>query len=150
MSQRTLWEEGHESGRRVVVLGAALALTAAAVDLILFWRLTMLFDVAFVLLCVALALLVRPADFFTVGVLPPLLMVGVLTLIGATRPTLVADESDGTVQAVVSGLSAHAGALIVGYLLALGVLAVRHRVLSRAQAASKRLGSPAPTRSTSG
>ena len=148
MSQRTLWEEGHEPGRRVVVLGVALALTAAALDLILFDRLTALFDVAFVLLCVALALLVRPADFFTVGVLPPLLMVGLLALIGATRPELVADKGDGVLQAVISGLSAHAGSLIVGYLLALGVLAVRHRVL--AQAASKRLGSPAPTRTTSG
>ena len=149
MSQRTLWEEGHESGRQVVVLGVALALTITAVDLVVFGRLTVLFDVCFVLSCVALALLVRPSDFFTVGVLPPLLMVGVFVLIGLTRPDVIADPSDGVVQAVVSGLANHAGALITGYLLSLGVLAVRHRVLSR-QAASNRLGSPAPTRTTSG
>ena len=147
MSQRTLWEEGHESGRQVAVLGVALALTAAVLDLWLFDRITVFFDICFVLLCVAMALLVRPKDFFTVGVLPPLLMVVVFTLLGATRPEVVADEGDGVVQAVVAGLGHHAGALVTGYLLCLAILAVRHRVLGQA---SKRAGSPAPTRTTSG
>ncbi|GAA4712085.1 DUF6542 domain-containing protein [Nocardioides conyzicola] len=154
MSQRTLWEEGHESGRQVVVLGVALALTVTALDLVAFGRLTVLFDICFVLSCVALALLVRPSDFFTVGVLPPLLMVGVFVLIGLTRPDVIADPGDGVVQAVVSGLASHAGALTTGYLLSLAVLALRHRVLRHRvlsrQAASNRLGSPAPTRTTSG
>jgi hypothetical protein len=153
VSQRTLWEEGHESGRQVVVLGVALALTFTALDLLVFGRLTVLFDIGFVLMCVAVALLVRPSDFFTVGVLPPLLMVGAFVLIGVAQPDLVADAGDGAIQAVVSGLSHHAGALIVGYALCLGVLAVRHRVLGqreRERQASNRLGSPAPTRTTSG
>jgi len=158
VSQRTLWEEGHESGRQVVVLGVALALTFTALDLLLFGRLTVLFDIGFVLMCVAVALLVRPSDFFTVGVLPPLLMVGAFVLIGIAEPDVVADAGDGVIQAVVSGLSHHAGALIVGYALCLGVLAIRHRVLrhrvlgQRTQAGqdSNRLGSPAPTRTTSG
>ncbi|GAA1762407.1 hypothetical protein GCM10009795_006190 [Nocardioides hankookensis] len=149
MSQRTLWEEGHEPGRQVAVLGVALTLTITALDLLVFGHLTVLFDICFVLVCVLLALLVRPRDFFTVGVLPPLLMVGAFVLIGSTRPDVIADDTDGVVQAVVSGLSHHAGSLITGYALALGVLALRHRVLSR-QAASNRLGSPAPTRTTSG
>lgn len=154
MSQRTLWEEGHESGRQVAVLGVALALTMTALDLVLFGRLTVLFDIFFVLMCVLLALLVRPRDFFTVGVLPPLLMVGAFVLIACTQPEVIADDTDGVVQAVVSGLSHHAGSLIVGYAAALGVLAVRHRVLGQRaterQATSNRLGSPAPTRTTSG
>jgi hypothetical protein len=154
VSQRTLWEEGHEPGRQVVVLGVALALTITALDLLVFGHLTLLFDICFVLACVLLALLVRPRDFFTVGVLPPLLMVGVFVLIGLTRPGVIADDTDSVVQAVVSGLSHHAGSLITGYALALGVLAVRHRVLRQRaqdrQAASNLLGSPAPTRTTSG
>lgn len=156
MSQRTLWEEGHESGRQVVVLGVALALTFTALDLLIFGRLTVLFDIGFVLMCVAVALLVRPRDFFTVGVLPPLLMVGSFVLIGIARPAAIADAGDGAVQAIVSGLSHHAGALIVGYALSLGVLAIRHRVLrhraldQRERQASNRPGSPAPTRTTSG
>jgi hypothetical protein len=149
VSQRTLWEEGHESGRRVVVLGVALALTVTALDLLVFGRLTAVFDVGFVLLCVGLALLVRPSDFFTVGVLAPPLMVTVFVLVGVSRPEVIADATDGLVQAVVSGLSQHAGALIAGYLLSLAVLAVRHRVMGR-QDASNRVGSPAPTRTTSG
>ena len=159
MSQRTLWEEGHESGRQVVVLGIALALTTTALDLLVFGRLTVLFDIGFVLTCLALALLIRPSDFFTVGVLPPLLMVGSFALVGVTRPDVIADATDGVVQAVVSGLSHHAGALIFGYALCLGVLALRHRVLGQRdlhqrersrQSVSNRPGSPAPTRTTSG
>lgn len=146
--RRTLWEEGREPGRQVVALGLALALTAVVVDQWLVGHVGVLFDLCFVLLCIATALAVRPSDFFTVGVLPPMLMVGVFAMIGTTRPELIADPSDGVIQAVVSGLSHHAGALVTGYLLCLAVLAVRQKVL--AQAASKRAGSPAPTRTTSG
>lgn len=149
MSQRrTLWEEGREPARQVVALGLALALTAVVLDQWLAGRVGVVFDVSFVLLCLATALAVRPADFFTAGVLPPMLMVVVFTLVGATRPEMIADPGDGVVQAVVSGLGHHAGALVAGYLLCLAILAVRQRVL--AQAASKRSGSPAPTRTTSG
>ena len=167
MSQpRTLWEEGREPGRQVVALGVALALSAVVLDLALFGSVDWFFNVVFVLACVAMALAVRPRDFFTVGVLPPLLMVAVFTLVGLTHPDAIADRGDGVVQAVVSGLSHHAGALVTGYLLALLVLAIRHRVLDghpvlptlpgspqaqpQGQAASKRAGSPAPTRTTSG
>jgi hypothetical protein len=146
--RRTLWEEGREPGRQVVALGLALALTAVVLDQGTFGSVGVLFDVCYVLICVAMALAVRPRDFFTVGVLPPLLLVGVFGLLGATRPDLVADPGDGVIQAVVSGLGHHAGALVTGYVLCLAILAVRHRVV--AQAASKRAGSPAPTRTTSG
>lgn len=149
MSQRrTLWEEGREPGRQVVALGLALALTAVVVDQALTGNVGWIFDVSFVLICVGTALLVRPSDFFTVGVLPPLLMVAVFTLLGLTRPGVIADKSDGVIQAVISGLGHHAGALVIGYALCLGILAIRHRV--NAQAASNRDGSPAPTRTISG
>ena len=134
MSQsQTLWEQGHEPGRQVVVLGVALALSVVAVNLLLTGELGLLFDIGFVLLCLAVALAVRPSDFFTIGVLPPLLMVGVFTLLAVTRPDQIADTGDGAIQAVVTGLSHHAGALVVGYLGALAVLAIRHRVLARHQ-----------------
>lgn len=131
MSQRTLWEEGREPGRQVVALGLALALTAVVVDQALLGQVGLFFDICFVLICVAMALAVRPRDFFTIGVLPPLLMGAVFILLGATRPATIADPSDGVVQAVVTGLGHHAGALITGYVLCLAILAVRHRVLSR-------------------
>ena len=148
--RRTLWEEGRDPGRQVVALGLALALTAVVVNQAITGSVGWIFDICFVLICVGTALAVRPSDFFTVGVLPPLLMVVVFTLLGATRPDLIADPGAGVIQAVVSGLSHHAGALVVGYALCLLTLAVRHRVLSQGQAASNRVGSPAPTRTISG
>lgn len=148
MSQRTLWEEGREPGRQVVALGLALALSAVVIDQAIFGQVGIFFDICFVLICIAMALAVRPSDFFTVGVLPPLLMGIVFTLLGATRPDVIADKTDGVIQAVISGLGHHAGALVTGYLLCLAILAVRHRVIT--QAASNRSGSPAPTRTISG
>jgi hypothetical protein len=118
------------------------------IDQALFGQVGLFFDVCYVLICVATGLAVRQRDFFTIGVLPPLLMVAVFTLLGATRPDVIADPTDGVIQAVVAGLGHHAAALVIGYVLCLAILAVRHRVLS--QAASKREGSPAPTRMTSG
>lgn len=151
---RTLWEEGREPGRQVVALGAALALTAVVIDVAVVGRVSLFFDLCFITMCVAVALAVRPTDFFTVGVLPPLLMVGVFTLLGLTRPEVIADPRDGVIQAVVSGLSHHSVALVVGYLLCLGCLALRQRLAQPTGRptgqAAKRSGSPAPRRTTSG
>lgn len=152
LPRRTLWEEGHEPGRQVVALAAALALSGVVVDIALGGDLGVLFDLAFVGLCVTVALLVRPRDFFTVGVLPPLLMLGVLVLLEVTQPSVLGEPADGAVQSVVTGLAHHATALVVGYVLCLAVLAVRHRFLARRRdgQATNLSGSPAPTRTTSG
>lgn len=126
---RTIWEEGREPGRELVALGAATALTVVVVDLLVGGHVSLFFDFCFVLLCVGLALAVRPTDFFTVGVLPPLLMVGVFVVLGISRPAVVGDAGDGTLQAVITGLSEHSVALVTGYVLCLAVLYVRQRVL---------------------
>lgn len=131
MSGKTLWEQGHEPGRQLVTLGLAAALTIVAVDLLLTGRVSVLFDIAFVALSIALALLVRPRDFFTVGVLPPLVMVAVFALLAATRPGAVAHPDDGVVQALISGLSSHSLALVLGYALCLACLALRQRALDQ-------------------
>ena len=128
---RTLWEEGREPGYQVVALGIAVALSIVALDLARAGEVTALFDVVFVLVCVAIALLVRPEDFFTVGVLPPLIMAAVFLLVGLTRPAAIARPDDGLVQAVVSGLSTHAVALGLGYSLCLACLAVRRRFVQQ-------------------
>lgn len=144
----TLWEEGTEPGRRVVALGAAGALTVAVLDLLFTGGLGWLFEVGFVVCCVAAALLVRPRDFFTVALLPPLLMVGLLALLALAARDRIADERDGLVQAVIAGLAHHAGGLAAGYLLCLACLEVRRRVLLGQ--ASNRPASPAPRRRTTG
>ncbi len=131
----------------MVALGAALALSAVVVDVALGGDLGFLFDLCFVALCVTVALRVRPHDFFTVGVLPPLLMLGAFVVLDVARPEVLGHPQDGVVQSVVTGLAGHSGALGVGYVLCLAVLAIRHHFVAQA---AKRSGSPAPTRTTSG
>ncbi len=135
---RTLWEEGRESGREVVALGFALALTVVILDVASSVRVGLLFDLFFVALCIALALAVRPDDFFVVGVLPPLLMGGLFVLLGITKPASIGHPDDGMVQATVSGLSHHSVALMAGYALCLGVLFVRQRVIAIREAEAER------------
>lgn len=131
MSAVTLWEEGREPGRELVALGAAVTLTVVALDLSIGDSLSWFFDLSFVILCVALALLVRPDDFFTVGVLPPLIMLGIVTLLAFAAPSAISDASTSTVGTVIAGLAHHAGSLVVGYLLCLAILANRQRLHSR-------------------
>lgn len=127
----TIWEEGHSPGHRVVTLSVALVLTFAAIDLIGSVDLRWLFDIGFVLVCVAAALLVQPRDFFSIGVLPPLMMLGLFILLALTRPDSIARADDSAIQAVISGLGHHSIALGIGYALCLGVLAMRGRVLAQ-------------------
>jgi hypothetical protein len=92
-------------------------------------RIGSVFDVAFVLLCVTAALWVRPRDFFTVGVLPPLLLGLIVLVLALVDRTAVARAGDPLFQAVISGLAHHALALVVGYALTLLVLALRQVAL---------------------
>ena len=137
---RTLWEEGRESGREVVALGFALALTVIVADVAMGVRVGLLFDLCFVALCIALALAVRPDDFFVVGVLPPLLMGGLFVLLAITRPAAIGEPDDGLVQATISGLSHHSLALLAGYALCLAVLFVRQRVVAIREREAERVG----------
>ena len=150
----------------MVVLGLAVSLTVAVLDLLVSDGLSWLFDLTYVALCVALALLVRPQDFFTVGVLPPLLMLGVFWLLGLLAPGSIAESSDSTFQAGLTGLADHSSALMIGYALCLGCLAMRRHVrtlraqprvprprtgqASRTGQATNRSGSPAPRRTSVG
>lgn len=128
---RTLWEEGRQPGTEVVALGGALVMTAVSIDLLLDTHLSLFFDLCFVAVCVAVALAVRPRDFFAVGILPPLLMVAVCLLLALADTAVLARPDDSVLQAVVTGLAHHAVALMVGSLLCLSVLVVRQRVQHR-------------------
>ena len=121
------WDAGSEPGRAVVALGVAATLTAVTIDVVLVGRLTMFFDLTFVALCLALAVLVRRDGFWTVGLLPPLLMLAVFTFLAVIARDTIADPRDNTVQAVVSGVAHHSAALFAGYVLCLGCLGWRAR-----------------------
>jgi uncharacterized protein DUF6542 len=123
---RPVWD-GHTRGSEVVALTAALTLTAAAVQVTAGGRLGLFFDVCFVAICLAAGMLVRPRDFFTVGVLPPLLMFGTMVLVALNGTQVIANPHDSVVQAVITGLARHSVALFVGYAACLGILALRRR-----------------------
>jgi hypothetical protein len=136
---------------RLAILGGLLVL---ALDIVINGQLTVIFDIGFVLLCAWAALAVRPRDFFPIGVLPPLLLLGLITLLAIVHTAWVAQPGDGLIQAVVSGLAHRATGLLTAYLLTLAILAIRQRVFRKRTRQrvdySKRAGSPAPTRATTG
>jgi hypothetical protein len=120
----------HEFAARGAVLVSVVGLAAAAgVQLALSDRLGVFFGCCFVLASLTAALTVRADGFFTVGILPPLLLVGVLTVVASLRPSAIdapglADDA-GLVQRVIAGVVSQAAALVVGHGLAIVVLGVR-------------------------
>jgi hypothetical protein len=118
---------GDTSGSEVAALCSALVLTAATVEITLVGHLRLFFDLCFVLVCLAAAVMVRPRDFFTVGVLPPLLMFGTMVIVALNGPKVVATPHDGVVQAVITGLAHHSMGLFAGYAVCLGMLLARQR-----------------------
>jgi hypothetical protein len=122
---RPLWD-GDKRGSEVVALTTALTLTSAAAEITLASRLGLFFDVCFVAICLLAALMVRPRDFFTVGVLPPLLMLGTM-LLALNGAQVIAARHDSVLQAVITGLAHHSVALFVGYAGCLATLALRRR-----------------------
>lgn len=128
---RTIWEEGDAPARVVALLGVVTAATLLVLDLLLTSSVSLVFDIGYVLLCVVLALWVRPRDFTIVTVLPPTLMVGLFWIHAAL-------SAPSTVQGLVRTVSEHVGALAVGYVLFLAILLVRHEFLQRREERSRR------------
>ena len=141
VSAPTLWEEGRWSGRRVTRFSVLVSTLLVGADLAATGRLERIFDSGFIVLCVGMALAVRPQDFFRVGVLPPMLLLGISTILALGQRGAIAAPDDGLVQSVISGLAHHSGPLLAGYALALAVLGIRARVSRRH---SNRVESPAP------
>jgi len=124
-------------GAGAVAAVSALCLGgAAAVQLALTDHLGVFFGICFVLASLTAALLVRADGFFTVGVLPPLLLLGILAAVGAVAPSAIdapgLSDDAGLVQRVIAGVVSQAPALVIGHGVALGVLGLRiHSAPSR-------------------
>ena len=127
--RKTLWEEGQHPGALVVRAAVLAILAVTLVDLLFGNRIGVLFDIAFVLVCVGSALWVHPRDFFSIGVMPPLLLGFTVLVLAVVDRAAIAKGDDPLVQAVVSGLAHHAIALVIGYALTLLVLALRQVAL---------------------
>jgi uncharacterized protein DUF6542 len=134
------WEERldartHRMARRelsapaVVVVSSACLVGAVALQLLLTDTLGVFFGSCFVLTSLTAALVVRTDGFFVVGVLPPLLLTGVLTAVAISIPSAIdapglADDA-GLVQRVIGGVVSQAGALVIGHGAAIAVLGLR-------------------------
>ena len=93
------------SAREVTRLTVALLLTAAVADLLLTERLSLLFDLVFVSLCVGGALVVRHGERLGIALLPPLSMAGVVLLLAISRPEAIADADDGVIVRMTTGFA---------------------------------------------
>jgi len=117
------------SAPAVVTVSAACMLGAAAVQLLLTDALGMFFGACFVLTSITAALVVRTDGFFVVGVLPPLLLIGVLTTVSVADPTAIdapgLAEDAGLLQRVIAGIVSQAGALVIGHGAAIAVIGLR-------------------------
>jgi hypothetical protein len=129
VAHRTLWEEGRHPGALVVAGTAAAIAVAVLLQLAVADHLGWFFDLVLVATCVAAALLVRPRDFFAVGVLPPLALGSTVVVVALVDRGAVARAEDGLFQALVSGLAHHALALAFAYALTLGILGLRQVAL---------------------
>lgn len=145
------------TGARVIRLALLAAAALIAIDLLITGRLGVLFDIGFIALCIGTALMVRPTEFFKVAVLPPILLLVVCAATAIVHRAGVAAADDGFVQAIVSGLAHHSGALFAATINAILVMGIRTRVrtirldrIARARspynvrAHSKRAASPEP------
>ena len=122
----THWAGGTR-GSEVATLASAVVLSVAAAEVLMVGHLLLFFDLCFVVVCLGAALMVRPRDFFTVGVLPPLLMFGTMVIVALNGPKVIAAAHDGVVQAVITGLAHHSLALFAGYAVCLLTLLARQR-----------------------
>jgi hypothetical protein len=148
------------SGGRVTRLAVTTCVLLVAADLLVTGHLGWIFDLGFVAMCIGAALAVHPRGFFRVGVMPPFLLLGISLFLAVADRRAVALANDTFVQAVVSGLAHHSGALFAGVVNTLVVLAIRHRVTHLRRDRAARQGSPyaypnletspPPTRVTSG
>jgi len=111
-------------GRGVIVGSTAAAAGVILLDFTLTGGLSMFFGLWFVVICLIGAMAVRRQDLFTTGVLAPLLFGALIALISLVAPSTFSDVG-GFGKVFPTGLTAHAGALVAGYGVALLTVGAR-------------------------
>ncbi|MBA2445483.1 MAG: hypothetical protein H0V49_09145 [Nocardioidaceae bacterium] len=112
------------SGRRVVLISGLATVGCAGLNLALTDRLTIFFDLCFIVVALTSAMSVRRRDLFTAGVLPPLLFAAVVGGIALVAPQTFS-ATGGVLQAFLTGLATHAVGLAAAYGVALVVVLCR-------------------------
>lgn len=120
----------HDLNARQAIIIACVAMAAIAIlDVVVDGKLGTLFSVGFILIAVTTPLSVDVRSLFAPGILPPLLMIGVILVFAVAVPSAIPADglaaSAGTLSRLIAGIIDQATALVVGHLLALGVIALR-------------------------
>jgi hypothetical protein len=123
--QRSSGPLGHHGPAPVVGVAVTGTALVAAFDLALTGRLSQFFDLCFVLAGLAPALVVRRQGLFAVGVLPPLLLGGVVAVVAALAPQALTTSHLAFVSTWLTGLAHHGAALVATHLLVLAVIGLR-------------------------
>lgn len=105
----------------------AMAATAAvaSADVALTARLSMFFDLCFILVCLWAALVVRRRGLYAAGVLPPLLLGAVVAVLALRFPSAVTSSDLTFVSTWLTGLTLHGGALAAAHLVVLVIVGLR-------------------------
>ncbi len=111
-------------GRGVIVSAAFACAALAVLDLALVGRLSIFFDLSFVVVCLVAAMAVRARDLFTAAVLPPLAFGATIAGVALLWPDTIAPHL-GLVATFLAGLATHATGLIFGCGTALLTVAAR-------------------------
>jgi hypothetical protein len=106
----------------ILVMGAATA-ACGTLDFLLTGGIGYFFDLCFVVICLATAMAAGPRALFTVGVAPPLVFAVLIGWVTVTAPHTIASGSMTTV--FLTGLAAHAPALVTAYAVAILVACAR-------------------------
>ncbi len=114
---------------RATVVCAVLGLAAVTSLDLIDGQLGVAFSVGFVLVVLSAATAVQERGFFTVGVLPPVLLVGAMLAIAWAAPTAIEipklPDTAGVFGLTLTATIAHGVPLLIGHALALGVIVAR-------------------------
>jgi hypothetical protein len=128
----------------VRAVGGAVLVTAAvaAFDLALTRRLSLFFDLCFILVCLSAAMLVRRRGLFAVGVLPPLLLGAVMAVFAVLHPGALTTSHLAFVSTWLTGLAHHGGALAAAHVVVLALVGMRAAQQPPRPARSREPGAP--------
>jgi type III secretory pathway component EscV len=114
---------------RQAIIAACLAMAAVVLLDLVDTRLDLLYSVGFVLIVVTAPLAVGVRQMFATGVLPSVLLIASLLLVCLFQPSAIRvegmDADAGTAARLIAATLDHGLTLVVGQLLALGVITLR-------------------------
>jgi len=119
----------HDLGARQAIVVACLAMTVIVLLDLMDSRLDLLYSVGFVLIVITVPMSVDIRALLPTAILPSALLVGSLLLICLFEPSAIQvsgmEKDAGTVARLIAATIDHGMTLVVGQVLALGIIALR-------------------------